>query len=324
MIPTSARAWLTAVVAVSAAGCAGRGAAAPRPAASGARPRAIVESPVVRKVATGLGLAEGPLWHPAGYLLLVDVTASRILKWTPGTGMTVVRDSTGRANGLGVTADGTLYLAQRDRRLSRMAPDGSIALVAERYQGKRLNSPNDVAIRSDGTVYFTDPTFGVRPADAELGFKGVFRVLRDGTLQLLASDFNMPNGIAFSPDESRLYVNDSAEGHTRVFDVKGDGTLANGRVFATMHDTTKAGDPDGLETDREGNVYSAGPGGVWVFAPSGALVGRIAIPEEHTTNLAWGGSDQRTLFVTAVSRAGSGFVGSLYEVRAPSSRSTER
>lgn len=284
--------------------------------ASGPTPgQATPPTPEVEKVVDGLGLTEGPIWHRDGYLLFVDVTASRIHRWSPQSGLAVVRDSTGRANGIAIDAAGDLIVAQRDRRLSRIARNGAIVLLAERYQGKRLNSPNDLVIRSDGSVYFTDPTFGVRPDAAELGFRGVFRLGVDGSLHLLASDFTMPNGIAFAPDEKRLYVNDSAEGHMRVFDVAPDGSLTNGRVFATLKDTTHEGDPDGLDTDGAGNVYSAGPGGVWVFAPNGALRYRIAIPEEHTTNLAWGDADGRTLYVTAVSRIPGGFSGKVYRVR---------
>jgi sugar lactone lactonase YvrE len=277
------------------------------------------ENLTIEKIADGYGITEGPIWHPAGYLLFVDVNASRIYKWTPEKGVEVYRDSTGRANGIGIDADGQLVVAQRDRRLSRFTADGREVLLADRYQGKRLNSPNDIAMKSDGTVYFTDPTFGVRKEDAELTHKGVYRYLRNGTLELLASDLNMPNGLAFSPDERRLYVNDSAEHHMRVFDVNADGTLANGRVFATLKDETKTGDPDGMEVDKQGNVYSAGPGGVWIFAPDGTLKQRIPIPEEHTTNLAWGGPDGRTMFVTAVSRAGDKFVGRVYRVRSSAS-----
>lgn len=269
----------------------------------------------VEKLVDSLGLLEGPIWHPDGYLLFVDVSGSRIHRWSPSGGLAIVKDSTGRANGIAIDASGNLILAQRDRMVSRLSRDGKLTLLAEQFEGKRLNSPNDLAMRSDGTVYFTDPTFGVRPNQAELGFKGVFRLHPDGRLEVLARDFNMPNGIGFSPDQKRLYVNDSGEHHMRVFDVAADGTLRNGRIFAVIKDSTLTGDPDGLEVDSQGNVYTAGPGGVWVFAPDGTLMRRIEIPVEHTTNLAFGDDGERTLYVTAVARVPGGFSGKLYRVQ---------
>ena len=178
--------------------------------------------------------------------------------------------------------------------------------MADRYEGQRLNSPNDLAVKSDGSIYFTDPPYGISKEQEELGFYGVYRLGNDGKLTLLVKDLVMPNGIAFSPDEQKLYVNNSEAGYIGVFDVKSDGTVTNERVFAELKDASQSGVPDGLKVDLEGNVYSTGPGGVWILSPSGKLLGRISVPET-ATNLAWGECDRNTLYI-----AGSK---SLYRIR---------
>ncbi len=265
------------------------------------------------KIAGGFGFTEGPVWHQEeGALYFSDIPANRIYRWTPETGAVVFREPSGNSNGLTRDLQGRLLACEHgNRRLSRAEPDGSLLALAERYQGSRLNSPNDVVVRSDGSIFFTDPPYGLYQADGtvagqELPFQGVYRLSPDGTLALLVADFERPNGLGFSPDERRLYIDDTHRMHIRVFDVSPAGDLSNGRVFAEMQPADDEGVPDGLKVDRQGNVYCTGPGGVQVFDLSGAYLGTIAMPEV-TANLAFGGDDWRTLFLTAST--------SLYRVR---------
>lgn len=250
-------------------------------------------------MAEGFQFTEGPLWQPDGFLLFSDIPANTIYKWKPDKKLEVFRRPSGNANGNALDEQGRLITAEHgNRRLSRTLENGEIVTLTDRYEGKRLNSPNDLAIKSDGSIYFTDPPYGIKPKQEEFGFYGVYRLAPDGTLTLLVRDFVRPNGIAFSPDEKKLYVNDSQKGHIRVFDVKTDGTLENGRIFAERKDSSKEGVPDGMKIDNEGNVYSTGPGGVWVFSPSGNLLGKIEVPEAPS-NLAWGDRSYKTLYITA-------------------------
>lgn len=259
----------------------------------------VDENARVEKVLSGFQFLEGPLWHPEGFLLFSDIPANTIYQWQPNQNIQVFRRPAGNANGNAWDLQGHLITAEhRLRRLSRTLKNGQIVTLIDRYDGKRLNSPNDLAVKSDGSIYFTDPPYGIKPQQQELGFSGVYRLATDGTLTLLVRDFVRPNGIAFSPDEQQLYVNDSQKGHIRVFDVLADGTLENGRIFAEQKDASKKGVPDGMEIDSWGNVYSTGPGGVWVFSPSGNLLGKIAVPEPPA-NLAWGDRDYKTLYITA-------------------------
>jgi gluconolactonase len=261
----------------------------------------------VEKLADGFEFTEGPLWHPQGFLLFSDIPANTIYQWTPKEKPKIFRRPSGNANGNTLDREGRLLSAEHsNRRVSRTLEDGRVVTVASQYKGKRLNSPNDLVVKSDGSIYFTDPPYGIKSEQEELGFYGVYRIAPDGTLTLLVQDFVRPNGIAFSPDEKKLYVDDSEKGHIRVFDVKPDGTVENGRIFAELKDSNKSGVPDGMKVDQEGNVYSTGPGGVWVFSPSGNLLGKIAVPEV-ATNLAWGDSlrdsfasrDYNMLYITA-------------------------
>lgn len=254
----------------------------------------------VEKVATGFRFTEGPVWDRIGKLLLFsDIPANQIRKWESGDTTTVFREPSGNSNGLTYDKQGRLIACEHgNRRVSRTEPDGRITVLADRFEGKRLNSPNDVVVKSGGSVYFTDPPYGVGPESRELDFQGVYRIKPEGGLDLLVKDFAMPNGLAFSPDEKRLYIGDSSQHrHIRVFDVKPDGTLENGRVFADLSDP-KPGAPDGMKVDTEGRLFSTGPGGVWVFAPDGTHLGTIATPE-GPANCAWGESGWRTLFITA-------------------------
>jgi len=263
----------------------------------------------VEQVATGFRFTEGPVWFTEeGSLLFSDIPASRIVKLTADRRVTTFRQPSGNSNGLTQDNEGRLIACEHgNRRVTRTEKDGSINVLADKFQGKRLNSPNDVVVKSDGAIYFTDPPCGIKPDQQELTIQGVFRLSPDGTeLTLIASDLDRPNGLAFSPDEKRLYIDDSSQRrHIRVFDVQGDGSLANGRIFYDMN-VKETGAPDGMKVDRYGHVYCTGPGGVWVFDEEGNHLGTIVTPAKPT-NCAWGDDDWRSLYITAQS--------SVYKVR---------
>ena len=259
----------------------------------------LAKDAAVEKVAADLRFTEGPVWK-GDRLLFSDIPADTIYAYSPGRSKPeVFRLPSGQSNGLTLDHDGRLIACEhKNRRVSRTEKDGMVVTLAYAYEGKRLNSTNDVVVKSDGTIYFTYPPYGINKTQEELGFYGVYRIGRDGSLTLLVRDFVRPNGLAFSPDEKRLYVNDSQEGHIRVFDVQADGTLTKGHVFAEMKEPAQRGVPDGMKVDTAGNVYCTGPGGVWVFTPDGALRGKIAMPEV-SANVGFGGRDYKTLFITA-------------------------
>lgn len=261
--------------------------------------KSLVASGDPERIATGFQFTEGPVWHPDGYLLFSDIPAAIIYKWTPGEDKaTPWREASGNSNGLTLDPQKRLVACEHgNRRVSRTNADGSVAAIAHEYQGKRLNSPNDVVVKSDGTVYFSDPPYGIQPEEREQPCNGLYRIKTDGTLELLVDDFDRPNGLAFSPDESILYVDDSPRRHVRAFDVKADGTLANSRIFADM-DHPQPGSPDGMKLDTQGNLYVTGATGVWVFTPEGEHLGVIALPE-RPANCAWGDDDKQTLYITA-------------------------
>lgn len=274
----------------------------------------VPEGAMWEKLATGFVFTEGPLWNPRdGSVLFSDIPADTIYRWHPTEGVFVFRRPSGKANGHAWDQEGRLLTCEHARRrLSRTEPDGTITALAERYQGKRLNSPNDVTVRSDGTIYFTDPPYGLaapfgEPGSQELPFQGVY-LLRPGDAEptLLLDDGERPNGLAFSPDESRLYLADTPRHEIRVFDVQADGTLARGCLFASTDPSEGEGRPDGVKVDAMGRVYVAGPGGIWVFDPDGMALGVLKTPE-RAANLNWGDPDGRALYVTATS--------SLYRVR---------
>jgi len=259
----------------------------------------IAPNAQVEKVVEGFEFIEGPLWHPDGFLLFSDIPADTIYKWQPGKKIEIFRQPSGNSNGNTLDKSGRLITAEHgNRRVSLTEKNGNIITLANRYQGKQLNSPNDLVVKSDGSIYFTDPPYGIEPEQEELGFYGVYRLAPDGTLTLLVDDFVRPNGIAFSPDETKLYVNDSEEGHIRVFDVRSDGMLKNGKVFAELELPSEKGAADGMKVDVKGNIYSTAPGGVWVFSPQGDLLGIIETPEPPA-NIAWGDDDYQTLYITA-------------------------
>ncbi len=256
------------------------------------------------------GPAEGPVWCKEGsYLLFSDIHNNRRMKYTPGQGVSVVQEPTNRANGLTRDLQGRVIACEHDsRRVTRQELDGSLTVVANSFQGRRLNRPNDVVVKSDGCIYFTDPWTSPSPPEQwDLTFAGVYRVTPDlGTLTLLSDDFLLPNGLAFSPDESVLYINDSRRGHIRAFDVQPNGTLAKwtDRVFADLRGN-EPGVPDGMKVDVAGNVYCGGAGGLWIMDPHGKKLGRIVHGAPATTNLAFGGDDWKTLYFTSRNHLGS-------------------
>lgn len=251
----------------------------------------------LKRLATGFRFTEGPVWHPDGYLVFSDIPGDTIYSLN-GDKAEAFRRPSGNSNGLTFDRQGRLVACEHgNRRVSLTLADGRVIALATHYRGKRLNSPNDVVVKSDGAVYFTDPPYGVREADRELDFQGVYRIGPGGELALLADDFAKPNGLAFSPDEKVLYVDDTDEQWVRAFDVRQDGLVENGRVFARLEGPGE-GRPDGMKVDVEGNVYVTGPGGVWVFAPDGKRLETIETPEVPA-NVAFGGEDGRTLYITA-------------------------
>lgn len=269
-------------------------------------PAIVSRSAKVEKLAGGFESIEGPVWYPDGFLLFSDTPGNTIYKWTPNGKISIFRHPAGNPNGNTIDGRARLITAQHNRRLTRTEKDGRIIVLAERYQGKRLNSPNDVVVKSDSSIYFTDPPYGIESKQEELGFYGIYRIAPNSTLTLLNQDMLRPNGIAFSPDETKLYVSDSEKKHIRVFEVKADGTLTHSKVFAELLGPPDKGVPDGMKVDIQGNIYCSGAEGIWIFSPTGQLLGKIFVPEV-VTNLAWGDRDYKTLYITADS--------SLYRIR---------
>ena len=264
----------------------------------------------VEVLGTGYAVGEGPLWwSEEQFLLFSEVRGNRRWKWSANEGVSLAQDPTNGANGLTRDPQGRLVMCEGGaRRVTRVEPDGSVTVVAASYHGRPLNRPNDVVAKSDGSIYFTDP--GGPAPDTDLDFSGVYRVSPDlSAINLLVRDYILPNGLAFSPDESILYINDSqgvfvdnndmfrSIGRIDAFDVRPNGMLANRRVFCELRGE-QSGIPDGMKVDVEGNVYCTGPGGVWIMDASGNHLGTILTEVEHTTNVAWGGDDWRTLFIT--------------------------
>ena len=270
----------------------------------------------IEKLADGFIFTEGPVWLPDGYLLFSDPNANTIYRWTPDGQVSVFRTKSGYAgvdvaeygqpgsNGITLDPEGRVTIDEHgNRRVVRIEKTGAVTVLADRYQGKRLNSPNDLVYRSDGTLFFTDPPFGLPKAfddrRKELPFSGVYS-LKDGKLQLAAKDLSGPNGIAFSPDERFLYVANWDEKKKVVmrYHVHADGTLSDGEVFFDMTSAPGEDALDGVKVDVRGNLYVSGPGGLWILSPDGRHLGTIVGPE-HPHNLAWGDADGRTLFLTA-------------------------
>jgi len=268
----------------------------------------VGENAPVRVIGSGFKFTEGPIWHPRDHFLLFsDMPADTRRRFDGKT----VREQTLSSNkGNGMTYDADLNLLVCEHATSSVARfaggvDGAREVLASHFEDKELNSPNDIVVARNGSIYFTDPTYGRMPVfgverPTQLGFQGVYRIGTEKKLELMVekSLFTQPNGLCFSPDERLLYVNDTDQANIRVFDVV-DGALTNMRVFASgITDPGKTGAPDGMKCDERGNIWITGPGGMWVYAPNGALIGKIAVPE-MVANLHWGARDWRTLFITA-------------------------
>lgn len=276
----------------------------------------VPASPAIQKLAEGLVFTEGPVWIRQGYLLFSDVPSNVIYKWTGDSKVEVFRKASGYngtdapagafigSNGLTLDRQGRLTICEHGNgRVTRLEKDGKLTVLAGKYEGKRLNSPNDAVYKKDGALYFTDPPYGFVKQDEdpkkELKFNGVYR-LAGGKLQLVYRELTRPNGLAFSPDEKYLYVANS-DPQRKIwmrFEVTSAGGLANGKVFYDVTNQTADGLPDGMKIDQKGNLYCTGPGGVWIFSPAGKHLGTIQ-PPETPANLAWGDADGRTLYITA-------------------------
>ena len=254
-------------------------------------------------VATGFGFTEGPMWDEAGFLYVSDETLNKIFRV----------DADGKKQEVIALGDPDGNTFDREHRLIDCAsvlraiiavtPDGKYTILADRYEGKKFNSPNDVIVGPDGALYFTDPTLDLVAGEKqEIPFQGVYRLdvegKNKGNVRLLTRDLTQPNGLAFSPDGKRFYVDDSEQRNIRVYDVKADGTLANGRIFGEEPGGKQEGVPDGIKVDKKGNLFVTGPKGIWVWDAEGHHLGTIAMPEQPA-NLAWGGKDYRTLYITA-------------------------
>ncbi|RYG70827.1 SMP-30/gluconolactonase/LRE family protein [bacterium] len=258
--------------------------------------RIVAPGAKIEKLAGGFGFVEGPTWNERGFWVFSDISANTLYRITPKGKFATIRKPTGNSNGNAYDLQGRLISCEHTgRRVSRKTGKGTFETLASRFEGKRLNSPNDLAIKSDGSIYFTDPTYGITQAQRELGFQGLYRLFPSGKLELLDKDWEQPNGIAFSPDEKTLYVGDSEAGKIFRFDVDEKGALANKTLLATI---PKPGDPDGMKVDGQGRLLVAGPGGVWVFAPRGGLLGVLPLPKVPA-NLSFGGADGKTLLMTA-------------------------
>ena len=259
----------------------------------------LLETTQAERLATGFLFTEGPLWHPDGFYYFVDILRSNLHRITPGKPAELVRADTGEGNGTTFDLRGRLVICEGGhRRVTRWSADGRSEVLVDRYEGKRLNRPNDVVCKSDGSLWFTDPGLRVPLAERELPYAGVYRIAADGVVTLMA-DCEYPNGLAFSPDERTLYVaNTRWTAYIHAFELDAAGKVLRRRIFADMSSDEPDGVPDGMKVDVEGRVYCTGPGGTWVFAADGRRLGIIRTPE-IPANLAFGGPDLRTLFFTA-------------------------
>ncbi len=271
-------------------------------------PDALIET-----VAEGMKFLEGPAWHPYNkHLRFSDILGNSTWQWSETEGLSLYRRNSHMTNGMTYDLEGRLLSCHHaSSKVTRMDDDETMTILASHYEGKQLNSPNDIVVKSDGTIYFTDPPYGREPKvgiprDVELEFNGVYRYNpADESLVLLTTDLNRPNGLCFSQDESLLYVNDSPEFNIRVFNVTDDGLLANGRIFAETIGEG-AGVPDGMKTDIEDTLYCSAQGGLHIFLPDGTFLGRLLTPIQ-ITNFTWGDEDMKSLYLTGLT--------TLYRVR---------
>jgi gluconolactonase len=262
----------------------------------------VVDQTEAERLATGFVFTEGPLWHPDGFYYFVDVRASRFYRIRPGGPAELLRENTGEGNGTTFDRDGRLVICEGgNRRLTCWPAEGKFAsseVLIDRFEGKRLNRPNDLVCKSDGSIYFTNPGLRVPLADRELDTSAIYRVKPDGSVSHVA-DFEYPNGLAFSPDERVLYVaNTRFAMYIHAIELDSTGDMVRRHIFADMSSDKPEGVPDGMKVDVEGRVYCTGPGGTWVFAPNGEKLGIIKTPEVPA-NLCFGGPDMKTIFFTA-------------------------
>jgi gluconolactonase len=266
--------------------------------------RLIDPDAAVERVCTGFRFTEGPIWNPIQQCLYFsEMPADIRRRWSPREGVVEIRNPSNKCNGMTYDGAGNLYVCEHvTSSLVRETASGERQVLATHWQRKELNSPNDVVVRSDGAVYFTDPTYGRMPVYGlerrpELDFQGVYRIARDGSLHLDAADFSQPNGLCFSPDEQILYVNDTTRAHIRAFDVAADGALSRSRIFAEGIGTGDyaEGVVDGMKCDEHGNIYVTGPRGIWVISEHGTHLGVIRMPE-IAGNLNWGSRDWNELY----------------------------
>ncbi len=253
-----------------------------------AAPADYVTGPV-ETIAEGFQFTEGPVWLTSGELIFSDIPADTIYR----VDKSIFRKPSGKSNGLTLDQEGRLIACEHwNRRVTRTEEDGSITVLADSYGGKKLNSPNDVTVRSDGTIYFTDPPYGLEGREQEQPCQGVYVIAPDGTLTRIAEDFIKPNGIGLSPDEKTLYIADTDGSHIRAFDVAEDGSIGSGRVFCELPG------PDGMAIDAKGYVWSAAGDGIRVISPAGELVHTVTVPQ-GPANCTFGGDDGKTLYITA-------------------------
>jgi gluconolactonase len=270
----------------------------------------VGQDAVLEELSAGFKFTEGPVWVPrGGYLLFSDVAGSARYRWDETTGITHLAEPTGHGNGMTLDADGMLVVCEHDTStVVRIHADGTGTgreIVASHFDGRELNSPNDVVVGSDGSVYFSDPPWGRQAGaglerDRELDFQGVFRVSPDGAVSVVGDDFETPNGLCFSPDENTLYVNDTYRDHIRALSLGSDGSVASDRVFAEAIEHGPTGAVDGMKCDRHGNVWVTGPGGIWVYADDGKHLGVLELPN-RTGNFHWGGPDWSWLMIACAS-----------------------
>jgi gluconolactonase len=251
------------------------------------------------RLATDFGFTEGPLWDPAGFVYVSDEEQNKIYRiYADGHREELI--ALGDPDGNTYDRHSKLIdCASVLRAIIRIEPNGHYTVLADRFEGKRFNSPNDVVIGPDGAIYFTDPTLDLPPGEKqEIPYQGVYRLNDKGEVQLLTKELTQPNGLAFSPDGKKLYVDDSEQRNIRVYDFHADRTLGQGRIFASEAGPRKSGVPDGMKFDRSGNLYVTGPEGIWIWDPDGHHLGTIVVPEQPA-NLAWGDPDYGTLYITA-------------------------
>lgn len=260
--------------------------------------RDLVPDQTIVTIAEGFQFTEGPVWHPDGYLMFSDIPADTIFRYVPGSNPEPYLEPSGNSNGLTFDLQGRLLACEHGgRRVSRMKADGGMETVKDQFDGKRLNSPNDIVVHSSGAIFFTDPPYGIDPDPGEQGFNGVYRIDPAGPITLLNRDMNRPNGLALSLDETILYVDDSRNRHVLAYALNDSLDLGAPSVILDM-DLAALGGPDGMKLDGEGNLYVTGPGGLWVATPEGQHLGTIVFPQ-LPANLCFGGQEYKTIFVTA-------------------------